>query len=61
MTARARLPVAPPALTVQRWRELIARDKKVEAGAVRFILLAALGRAVVTSAVSEPDLVAVLG
>jgi 3-dehydroquinate synthase len=61
LTARARLPVAPPALTRQRWLELIARDKKAEGGTVHFILLSALGRAVVTSAISEPDLAAVLG
>jgi 3-dehydroquinate synthase len=57
---RARLPVAPPALSLARWRELIARDKKVEGGAVRFILLPALGRAVVTSDVTQSDLAAAL-
>jgi 3-dehydroquinate synthase len=60
LTVRARLPVAPPPLTLPRWRELIARDKKVEDGAVRFILLAALGNAVVTSDVRDSDLAAVL-
>jgi 3-dehydroquinate synthase len=60
LTARARLPVAPPAIPVQRWLELIARDKKVADGAVRFILLSALGRGVVTSAVSDADLAAVV-
>ena len=60
LTARARLPVAPPVLSAQRWRELIARDKKVEAGAVRFILLSALGRAIVTADVRDADLTAVL-
>jgi len=61
LTVRARLPVAPPPLTLPRWRELIARDKKVEDGAVRFILLTALGRAIVTSDISGTDLAAVLG
>ncbi len=60
LTARARLPIAPPSLPVRRWRELIARDKKVEGGAVRFILLPSLGRAIVTSEVREEDLEAVL-
>jgi 3-dehydroquinate synthase len=60
LTARARLPVAPPALSLPRWRELIARDKKVEAGAVRYILLTALGHAMVTSDVRDEDLAAVL-
>ncbi len=61
LLARAGLPIAPPALPLARWQELLARDKKVVAGVVRFILLAALGRALATSAVSEPDLLAVLG
>jgi 3-dehydroquinate synthase len=60
LAVRARLPVAPPALSASRWRELMARDKKVEGGAVRFILLAALGRALVTSDVRDADLAAVL-
>ena len=57
---RARLPVAPPRLSQARWRDLIARDKKVEGGAVRFVLLATLGRALVTSDVRDEDLAAVL-
>jgi len=61
LIARARLPVAPPAMPLARWRELIARDKKVERGAVRYILLTALGRAMVTSDVRDEDLAAVLG
>ena len=60
LTARAKLPVAPPSMPVQRWRELIARDKKVEGGAVRYILLSALGQAIVTSDVKDSDLAAVL-
>jgi 3-dehydroquinate synthase len=60
LTGRARLPVAPPPLSLARWRELIARDKKVEGGAVRFILLTSLGRAFVTSDVGDADLAAVL-
>lgn len=60
LLARARLPVVPPALSLERWLELIGRDKKVEAGAPRFVLLDALGRATVTTAVSEADLAAVL-
>ncbi len=57
---RARLPVAPPSLPLPRWLELIARDKKVVAGAVRFIVLEGLGRALVTSEVGEADLAAIL-
>jgi 3-dehydroquinate synthase len=61
LMVRARLPVVPPALPFARWRALIARDKKVEGGAVRFILLTALGNACVRSAIAEDDLAAVLG
>ena len=34
-----------PALGFERWMALMARDKKVRAGAIRFILLDAIGRA----------------
>lgn len=47
LLARARLTVSPPALGHARWLDLMARDKKVEAGTIRFVLLEALGRAVV--------------
>ena len=47
-------------MALDRWRELIARDKKVEGGAVRFVLLTMLGRAIVTSNVRDDDLAAVL-
>jgi 3-dehydroquinate synthase len=60
LVARARLPVAPPALPLPRWQELIARDKKVAGGTVRYILLSALGKALVTSDVRATDLEAVL-
>jgi 3-dehydroquinate synthetase len=38
----------------------MGRDKKVAAGAMRFVLLRALGDAYVTSAIPRPDLAAVL-
>ncbi|HTQ01539.1 MAG TPA: 3-dehydroquinate synthase [Casimicrobiaceae bacterium] len=56
----AGLPVAPPALGFDRWRALMARDKKVRAGTVRFVLLDAIGEAVVTSDVPDDVLRAVL-
>ena len=57
---RARLPVRPPALDFERWSELMARDKKVDAGLARFVLLTALGAAVVRTDVSAGDLRALL-
>ncbi|MEP6998388.1 MAG: 3-dehydroquinate synthase [Betaproteobacteria bacterium] len=60
LLARARLPVQPPALAVERWIELMSRDKKVAAGAMRFVLLDALGRASIRGGVSAAELRAVL-
>jgi 3-dehydroquinate synthase len=60
LLARARLPLVPPALPLERWLELMARDKKVEAGKIRFVLLEALGRAVVRGGVAQDELAAVL-
>lgn len=49
------LPVSPPAeLGVQRCLELMAGDKKVEAGQLRLVLLKDIGEAVVTA--DYPDL-----
>ena len=42
-----RLPVRAPALGADRYLELMARDKKVEAGTLRLVLLDALGRATI--------------
>ena len=58
--ARAALPVAPPALGYERWMALMARDKKVAAGTIRFVLLEALGRAVLGQDVPDEVLRAVL-
>lgn len=47
---RARLPIAPPAtMTPDDFMNQMSRDKKVEAGQLRLVLLQALGRAVVTA------------
>ena len=56
----SRLPVAPPPIPAARWLELMARDKKAQAGAMRFVLLDALGRATVRSGVDEAALREVL-
>jgi 3-dehydroquinate synthase len=45
--------VAPPALGFERWKTLMGRDKKVVAGAVRYVLLDALGRAAISTDVPD--------
>jgi 3-dehydroquinate synthase len=57
---RARLPVLPPPIPYDRWVDLIARDKKATGGAVRFVLLEALGRATLRSGIGDTDLRAVI-
>ena len=57
LVAAARLPTSPPKIAPQRWLELMRRDKKVEAGAMRFVLLERLGYAVVRSDIEEADVV----
>jgi 3-dehydroquinate synthase len=56
----AGLPPDAPALGFERWMELMGRDKKVVAGAIRFVLLDALGAARITSEVPESALREVL-
>ena len=56
----AGLPADAPALGFERWMELMGRDKKVVAGAIRFVLLDALGAARITSDVPESALREVL-
>jgi 3-dehydroquinate synthase len=57
---RLDVPVAPPPLALARWLELMQRDKKVQDGRLRLILLEALGRAQVVGDVPPADLEAVL-
>jgi 3-dehydroquinate synthase len=53
--ARAGLPVrAPAGVDIARLKELMAVDKKAQAGRVRFVLLKAIGEAVVTADVPAP-------
>ena len=47
LVAAAGLPTAAPRLDVTRWLDLMGRDKKVDRGRLRFVLLERLGRAVV--------------
>ncbi len=58
--AAAQLPVEPPRIPVERWLDLMGRDKKVEGGALRFVLLEAIGRAVLRGDIAESDVNSVL-
>jgi 3-dehydroquinate synthase len=53
LIARAGLPTRGPKLPPERWRELIALDKKGAAGRVRFVLLEAVGRATLQAGVEQ--------
>ncbi|MBE2241119.1 MAG: 3-dehydroquinate synthase [Burkholderiaceae bacterium] len=50
LIARAGLPVVGPALGADRYLELMRGDKKAEAGAIRFVVIDAPGRASVRAA-----------
>lgn len=50
---RAALPVKAPALGVERYLQLMAHDKKVEAGRIRFVLLRQIGQAFISDQVPE--------
>lgn len=56
LTARSGLPVQGPALGAERYLELMSVDKKAAGGNVRFILLEAIGRAVLRGGV-DPAMV----
>ena len=57
LVAAARLPTSPPRIAAQRWLDAMRRDKKVEAGSMRFVLLERLGHAVVRSDVDDAEVV----
>ena len=58
LVAGAELPTAPPAIATERWLDLMRRDKKVESGAMRFVLLDRPGHAVVRKDVGDADVIA---
>jgi 3-dehydroquinate synthase len=60
LLGRAGLPVAGPALGPDCYRELMAIDKKAEAGRIRYILLERLGAARIVEAVPPETLQATL-
>ncbi len=47
LVRRAGLPADPPEIEPSAWLELMSRDKKVEGGTLRFVLLASIGAAAV--------------
>ena len=53
---RAGLPTTSPDLGFDRYLELMALDKKVEEGRIRFVLLDAIGKASVRSGIGNADL-----
>jgi 3-dehydroquinate synthase len=57
---RAGLPVNPPRLGIAEWLEAMARDKKVEGGAMRFVVLERLGRAVLRNDIARERVAATL-
>ena len=57
---RARLPIEGEPLGADRYLELMGRDKKVAAGAIRFVLLRGIGDAHVTSEAPESELTGIL-
>ena len=60
LLARAHLPVDGAPLGAARYLELMGRDKKVAAGAMRFVLLRTLGDAYLASDVPPAELAGVL-
>ena len=58
--ARAHLPVWGPRLGASRCLELMAHDKKVEAGKLRLVLLREVGRAVIHGEAAADDIAAAI-
>lgn len=57
----AGLPVTPPAIAVDAWLSAMSMDKKVHNKQLRFVLLQALGSAVITSSYDADVLQRILG
>jgi len=53
LVGRAGLPAEAPAIESSSWLDLMARDKKVQSGQLRFIVLEAIGRAAIRSDVTS--------
>jgi 3-dehydroquinate synthase len=53
LIAACDLPTSPPAIAPERWLDLMGHDKKVSDGAIRFVLLERVGRAVLKSGIGR--------
>jgi 3-dehydroquinate synthase len=53
LVARAGLQTTAPSFGFDRWKTLMGRDKKVAAGTIRYILLDAIGRALISADVGD--------
>ncbi|HEX6792362.1 MAG TPA: 3-dehydroquinate synthase [Casimicrobiaceae bacterium] len=51
----AKLPTVPPKIATGRWLELMRRDKKVQSGNLRFVVLERLGCAALRDDIREDD------
>jgi len=61
LVAAAGLPTSPPPLSLERWLDLMGRDKKVAAGSIRYIVLSAIGRARLQDDVDRECIAVALG
>lgn len=61
LVRRAGLPTEPPPLEITTWLQAMAHDKKVAGGALRFVLLEALGRGTIRGDVTTASVTASLG
>jgi 3-dehydroquinate synthase len=55
---RAGLPISAPGLGAERYLELMRHDKKVQDGKLRLVLLEKIGKAVISDAASEKEILA---
>jgi 3-dehydroquinate synthase len=58
--SRARLPIEAPDLGIENYVRLMVRDKKVESGSIRFVLLRGLGQSLVSGNIPSESLGATL-
>ncbi|MDR3352864.1 MAG: 3-dehydroquinate synthase [Zoogloeaceae bacterium] len=56
----AGLPTRGPALGARRYLDLMRHDKKIENGRLRFVLLKAIGQAIVSDTPTEPEILAAI-